>query len=181
MNVAYTPASTSLAFGGFTTQSHNDHGIGQSRTHQSVNQSRWDEDRVIDGPVKLSAKMPPVTETSSITAVAPKKKSDDAKESAKAKLAAAAYDEEAKAKKKTSKSASKSKSKSSKTASKSRRSRTDNDVASYEGRSSRSSGYREDRGSYRPRVAYDSGYSTYGHSDGGRSAGQTMQDNFRPL
>jgi len=182
MHIAYTPASTSLAFGGFTTQSHNEHGALQSRTHQSVNQSRWDEDRVIDGPVKLSAKMPPVTETSSITAAAaPKKKRDEAKESAKAKLAAAAYDEETKTKKKSSKSASKSKSKSSKTASKSRRSRSDRDVASYEGRSSRSS-YREERsGSYRPRVAYDSGYSPYGHSDGGRSAGQTMQDNFRPL
>lgn len=180
MTIAYTPASTSLAFGGFTTQSHNDHGILQSRTHLSANQSRWDEDRVIDGPVKLSANIPPVTETSSITAVAPKKKHDDAKASAKAKLAAAAYDEEAKAKKKSSKSASKSKSKSSKSASKSRRSRTDQDVASYEGRSSRS-GYRDDRGSYRPRVAYESGSSPYGHSDGGRSAGQTMQDNFRPL
>ncbi len=180
MTIAYSPASTPVAFGGFTTQSRGDRGLSQqSRAlRNAANQSQWDEDRVIDGPVKLSS----ITETSSI---ASPKKADKAKEAAKAKLAAAAYDDDAKpAKKKRGDKAEKSeksgaeKSKSTKTASKSRRSRRDREVASYEGRG-RSN--REDR-EYRPRVAYqaDGSYS-YGHSDGGRSAGQTMSDNLRPL
>lgn len=176
MNVAYSPASTPVAFGGFSTQTHGDRGLmQQSRTLRSAaNQSHWDEDRVIDGPVKLSA----ITETSSITSP---KKVDAAKNAAKAKLAAAAYDEDAKpAKKKRGDKAEKSEKagKSTKTASnKSRKSRRD--VASNEERRGRS--YREDRGEYRPRVAYQSEGSYYGHSDGSRSAGQTMSDNFRPL
>jgi rare lipoprotein A (peptidoglycan hydrolase) len=184
MTIAYSPAQAPVAFGGFTTQSHSvQAGLSQqSRAlRAAANQSHWDEDRVIDGPVKLSV----ASETSSIT---PPKKVAKV-EAAKAKLASAAYDDEAKpAKKKrgdkadTSSKGDKAE-KSTKTASKSKRSRRDRDrdVASYEGRSSR--GYREERGSseYRPRVAYQSqeGYSS--HSDGGRSAGQTMQDNFRPL
>ncbi len=184
MTIAYSPAGAPVALGGFTTRSHGEPGLAaQSRTLRSAaaNQSHWDEERVIDGPVKLSA----VTETSSITSP---KKDDDAKQVAKAKLAAAAYDEDAKpAKKKRGEKAEKSGSekagsekagKSTKTASsKSRKSRRD--VASNEERRSRSSyREREDR-EYRPRVAYQA--EGYGHSDSSRSAGQTMSDNFRPL
>jgi rare lipoprotein A len=180
MTIAYSPAPAPVAFGGFTTQSH---GVQAGLTQQSrtlraaSNQSHWDEDRVIDGPVKLSV----ASETSSITS--PKKGSAARAEAAKAKLASAAYDDDGKsAKKKRGDKAEKSDKaeKPTKTASKSKRSRRDREVASYESRNNR--GYREDRGSeYRPRVAYQSqeGYSS--HSDGGRSAGQTMQDNFRPL
>ncbi len=174
MTIAYSPANAPVAFSGFPRQSHVDRGQGvlQSRTLQSAaQQSRWDEDRVIDGPVKLSA----ANETSSIALPKISDAKAKGKEAAKAKLAAAVYDEDAKpAKKKRGAKAEKSEKagKSTKTASnKSRRSRRD--VASYEGR------YREDR-EYRPRVAQSGGYG-YGHSDGGRSAGQTMQDNFRPL
>jgi rare lipoprotein A (peptidoglycan hydrolase) len=180
MTIAYTPEPAPVAFGGFTTQSHVAAHSQQSRTLRSAsNQTRWDEDRVIDGAVKLSV----ASETSSITSPKPVA----AKDAAKAKLAAAAYDDDAKpAKKKRGDKAEKSDKgekaeKSTKTASKSKRSRRDREVASYEGRGSRA--YREergDRGEYRPRVAYQSeGYSS--HSDGGRSAGQTMSDNFRPL
>lgn len=181
MTIAYAPAATApVAFGGFSTQSHVDRVPGQqSRSLRSAaaNQTHWDEDRVIDGAVKLSAE----TETSSITSPAKKAKVAK-KEAAKAKLAAAAYEDSAKpSKKQVNEKAEKSEKagKSTKTASsKSRKSRRDREVASYEGRSR---GYREDR-EYRPKVAYQSeGYSSYGHSDGGRSAGQTMQDNFRPL
>lgn len=179
MTIAYTPTAP-IAFGGFNTQSHADRHLTQSPASalgQAANQSRWDEDRVIDGPVRLSA----ITETSSITRVA---KPNKVKDAAKAKLAAAAYDENAKPKKKSSGAdkAEKSEkaSKSVKSASKSgRRSRRNRDVASNEERRSRGSA--AERGEYRPRVAYESGGGYYGHSDGGRSAGQTMADNFRPL
>ncbi len=187
MTIAYSPPPVApVALGGFPTQSHVERSLGQSRTlSQAANQSRWDEDRVIDGPVKLSAVTEAVaSETSSITAP---KKERAAKEAAKAKLAAAAYEDAKPAKKKRSEKAEKSDAseksekagKSSKTASKSsRRSRRDRDVASYDERRSSRSNYREDR-EYRPRVAYQGGGN--GYSDGGRSAGQTMQDNFRPL
>jgi hypothetical protein len=189
MTIAYAPEPAPVAFGGFSTQSHAERNVGQSRNlGQAANQSRWDEDRVIDGPVKLSAVAEAVaSETSSITAP---KKDSAAKEAAKAKLAAAAYDDDAKpAKKKRSEKAEKSDaseksekaSKSTKSASKSsRRSRRDRDreVASYDERRSSRGSYREDR-EYRPRVAYQGGGN--GYAEGGRSAGQTMQDNFRPL
>jgi rare lipoprotein A (peptidoglycan hydrolase) len=189
MTVAYAPPSTPLAFGGFRTQSRAD-----EHAQLDDNQSKWGQDRVIDGAVKLSA----VTETSSITQAeshsvaeaspeprnAPEpRKAPEAETSAKAKLAAAAYDE-AKPRKKKSASkdddkpekSAKSK-KSSKTASKSERRKSRRDVASYEERGER--GYREERA----RVAYsERGYGGgNGYSDGGRSAGQTMSDNLRPL
>ncbi|MFA5900588.1 MAG: hypothetical protein WC829_15925, partial [Hyphomicrobium sp.] len=160
-------------FGGFDSQSHAAHNLARSTTlRQAINQSRWDEEHVIDGAVKLSA----VTETSSI---ARDVKLSKVKEAAKAKLAAATYDEGSKSKKKKSSREAKAEktSKSTKSASKSsRRSRRSNDVANYD--DSRGRRYVEER-EYRPRVASGGGY--YGHSDGGRSAGQTMADNFRPL
>ena len=176
--VAYAPPSTSLAFSGFGTQRRVDRSQARSRAQQA-NQSRWDEDRVIDGPVKLSA----VTETSSITVPQPKKaaqRGTAAKEAAKAKLAAAVYDEDAKPRKKKSSRGDKAEKsgKSVKTASRHERSRSHREVASYEERRGRS--YRDDR-EYRPRVAYQVERDYGGHSDGARSAGQTMSDNFRPL
>jgi rare lipoprotein A (peptidoglycan hydrolase) len=196
MTIAYAPPSTSLAFGGFSTQSRAD-----EHAHLDDNQSKWGQDRVVDGEVNVSA----VTETSSITKAeshsdaqaapeprnAPEpRKAPEAENSAKAKLAAAAYDE---AKPRKTKSASnddgdkseksaKSK-KSTKTTSKSERRKSRRDVASYEERGSRS--YREER-TYRDeraRVAYSerSYGGGNGYSEGGRSAGQTMSDNLRPL
>jgi hypothetical protein len=187
MTVAYAPPSTPLAFGGFRTQS-----TADEHAHLEGNQSKWGqdrvEDRVIDGAVKLSA----ITETSSITktesvaeAPAPRlapepRKAPEAQVTSKAKLAAAAY-EDSKPRKKSasndddgkSEKSGKSK-KSTKTASKSQRSKSRREVASYEDR-----GYREAKA----RVAYSerSYGGGNGYSDGGRSAGQTMSDNFRPL
>jgi len=186
MTIAYTPPAQPLAFGGFHTQKSIFGKPDQSHPKGHVlNQTAWsddhlDEDAVIDAPVKLSA----ITETSSITKAEPKRSSGTrqaAKEAAKAKLAAAAYEEPSKSKKKKSARAEKS-AKSVKTASKSERRRSRREVASYEERRGRS--YREDREyrEYRPRVAYQSeGYYSGAHSDGARSAGQTMSDNLRPL
>lgn len=199
MTIAYTPPSTSLAFGGFRTQSRPDENASLAGT-----QSKWGEDRVTDGPVRLSAvtETPSVTETSSITQAAPDstaqaapeprnapepRKAPEAEKSAKAKLAAAAYEEAKPRKKKASRDddgdkpekSAKSK-KSTKSANKSERHRSRREEASYEERGSRS--YREER-EYRPRVAYSERSSDggNGYSDGGRSAGQTMSDNLRPL
>jgi len=171
-SIAYSPADTApLAFGGSRKQTGILAKADQSHPGHTLNQTAWDEDRVIDGPVKLSA----LTETSSITSEAPKKA--DAKEAAKAKLAAAAYDDsdDKPVKKKSARSEKSEKSgKSSK--SERRRSRRDRDVASNEERRDRR--YVEERG-YRPRVAYQAEGDAYGGSS--RSAGQTMQDNLRPL
>jgi rare lipoprotein A (peptidoglycan hydrolase) len=191
MTIAYTPPSTSLAFGGFRTQSRAD--LAQ---HEAANQSTWDEEHVIDGPVKLSAvaETPSVTETSSITQAAPDstaqaapeprnapepRKAPEAEKSAKAKLAAAAYDEAKPRKKNVARSDDEDdkpekSAKSKKSANKSERRRSRREVASYEERGNRS--YREES----PRVAY-SERSYGGYSEGGRSAGQTMSDNLRPL
>lgn len=191
MTVAYTPPSTPLAFGGFRTQSKAD-----EHAHLDDNQSKWGQDRVADGEVNLAA----ITETSSITRAAPDstaqaapeprnapapRKAPEAEKSAKAKLAAAAYEEAKPRKKKVARSdddgdkpekSAKSK-KSTKTANKSERRRSRRDVASYEERGNRS--YREENA----RVAYSerSYGGGNGYSDGGRSAGQTMSDNLRPL
>ncbi len=175
MTIAFTPPSTSLALGGFRTQTPMDRTAARSLGAQhAANQSEWDEDRVVDGPVRLSA----VTETSSITETAvEEKRATPAKKSAKAKIAAAVYEDVAKPRKKKSTSnrdADKSeKSGKSTKAAKSERQRSRRQVASYEDR-----GDREER----PRVAYSSerSYGGYG-GDGGRSAGQTMSDNLRPL
>lgn len=180
--IAYSQAPAPLVLGGFRAQTSLIAKAGQSHAAgHSLNQSNWDEDRVIDGAVKLSA----VTETSSITRAADQKKSDQAKEAAKAKLAAATYEDSDKPRKKKRSESSENSGKV-KTASKSRRSRRDRDVASYDERRGRS--YRDDDGDYRPRVAYTSERSSGnygGYSSGGsgesRSAGQTMSDNFRPL
>jgi hypothetical protein len=181
MTIAYAPPSTPLAFGGFRTQSSAD-----EHAQLDGNQSKWGqdrvEDRVIDGEVKLSA----ITETSSITksssvaeAPAPRnapepRKAPEAQVTAKAKLAAAAYEDSKPRKKKSASNdddkPAKSK-KSTKTASKSQRSKSRRDGDGYEEKA---------------RVAYsERSYGGYsggnGYSDGGRSAGQTMSDNLRPL
>ncbi|HET6322369.1 MAG TPA: septal ring lytic transglycosylase RlpA family protein [Hyphomicrobium sp.] len=175
--IAYSPPTTPLAFGGFRTQSRA--AVAASRSlgaQHAANQSEWDEDRVVDGPVMLSA----VTETSSITAAA-EKPSVAKKDDAKAKLAAAVYDDAGKddsgkadaKKKKSSENRASGKaekpSKSAKSGKSSRRSRRQ--TAEYEERGSR--GYRE----HRPRYAY-SVERDYAPS---RSAGQLMSDNLRPL
>ncbi len=176
MTIAFTPPSTSLALGGFRTQTPMDRTAARSLGAQhAANQSEWDEDRVVDGPVRLSA----VTETSSITETAvEEKRATPAKKSAKAKIAAAVYEDVAKSRKKKSTSnrdADKSeKSGKSTKAAKSERQRSRRQVASYEERGNRSD--REER----PRVAYSSERG-YGGYDSGRSAGQTMSDNLRPL
>jgi len=99
---------TPIAFGGFSTQSRADlASAAQSRgERQAANQTSWDEDRVVDEPVKVVAA---VTETSSITklpavteqAAAPRQAAEarqapEAKKSPKARLAAAADEDDAK-------------------------------------------------------------------------------------
>jgi rare lipoprotein A (peptidoglycan hydrolase) len=178
MTIAYSPPSTPLAFGGFKAQTSTERVASATLgARQAANQTQWDEDRVIDGPVRVS----PVTETSSITeATAVSKTPANVKESAKAKLAAAVYDD-AKPRKKKSSSRDEGKSEKSsksKTANNSERRRSSRrQVADYEERGSSRSSSRSER-EYRPRVAY----STQGNYGGeGRSAGQTMSDNLRPL
>jgi rare lipoprotein A (peptidoglycan hydrolase) len=188
-------AKAPIAFGGFSTQSHADRNAAQSRgEQQAANQSAWDEDRVIDEPVKV---VEAVTETSSITeqAAAPRQMAEareapEAKKSPKARLAAAAQEEDAKPRKSKKKVAgnrgdddAKSKKKVARKSDddedrSERRRSSRREVASYEERRS----YRAER-EYRPRVAstVERNYGTGGNSDGGRSAGQLMSDNLRPL
>jgi rare lipoprotein A (peptidoglycan hydrolase) len=188
-------AKAPIAFGGFSTQSHADRNAAQSRgEQQAANQSAWDEDRVIDEPVKA---VEAVTETSSITeqAAAPRQMAEareapEAKKSPKARLAAAAQEEDAKPRKSKKKVAgnrgdddAKSKKKVARKSDddedrSERRRSSRREVASYEERRS----YRAER-EYRPRVAstVERNYGTGGNSDGGRSAGQLMSDNLRPL
>jgi len=173
--VAYVPPSTPLAFGGFRTQSRATAAASRSLGgHHAANQTEWDEDRVVDGPVMLSS----VTETSSITAAA-EKPSVKKKDKAKAKFAAAVYDDAGKddagkagaKKKKSSESRASDKaeksSKSAKSGKSGRRSRRH--VASYEERGVR--GYRDHRYAYSVERDYAPS----------RSAGQLMSDNLRPL
>lgn len=106
-DVQHTP----IAFGGFSTQSR----IGaqpRGRQEVAVNQTEWDEDRVIDEPQQVAL----VTETSSITKqtaepAAPRQAAEareapEAKKSPKARLAAAAYEDDAKPRKATKRIAS---------------------------------------------------------------------------
>ncbi len=185
-----------VAFGGFKTQSPAN--AAQSRgEQQAVNQSTWDEDRVIDEPAKVAAS---VTETSSITeqADAPRstaeaREAPEAKQSPKARLAAVA-EVDAKPRKSKEKVASKSDDGSSNSGKskkkvarksdededgKSDRRRSRREVAGYEERRS----YRAERDyQYRSRYAQvERNYGSGGNSEGGRSAGQLMSDNLRPL
>ncbi len=177
--VAYVPPSTPLAFGGFRTQSRATVAASRSLGAQhAANQTEWDEDRVVDGPVVLSS----VTETSSITAAA-EKPSVTKKDKAKAKLAAAVYDgaekgdagkADARKKKSSESRASDKAEKSSKSAKsgKSERRRSRRQTADYyEERGGR--GYREHRSRY--------AYSIEREYAPSRSAGQLMSDNLRPL
>jgi rare lipoprotein A (peptidoglycan hydrolase) len=225
VTLAYAADTKPIAFGGFSTQSRADRNTAQTREQQAANQTPWDEDRVIDEPVKVVAS---VTETSSITKQAaepePRKMAEareapEAKKSPNARLAAAAYEDDAKPRKtkkrvasddddtKSKKVASnrddgdtKSKKKvarksdddddakgKKKVARKSdddedkseRRRSSRREVASYEERRS----YRAERDyQYSSRYAQvERNYGSGGNSDGGRSAGQTTTDNFRPL
>jgi len=173
--VAYVPPSTPLAFGGFRTQSRATAGASSSLGgHHAANQTEWDEDRIIDGPVMASS----VTETSSITAAA-EKPSVTKKDTAKAKLAAAVYDDAGKddsgkadaKKKKSSESRASGKSSKSAKSGKSERRRSRRQTAEYDERGSR--GYREHRSRY--------AYSVEREYAPSRSAGQLTSDNLRPL
>ncbi len=95
---------TPIAFGGFSTQSR----IGaQSRVQQqvAVNQTEWDEDRIVDEPQEKVVAS--VTETSSITertAAAPRqvaeaREAPEVKKAPKARVAAVAQDEDSKPRK----------------------------------------------------------------------------------
>jgi rare lipoprotein A (peptidoglycan hydrolase) len=211
VTLAYAADTKPIAFGGFSTQSRADRNTAQTREQQAANQTPWDEDRVIDEPVKVVAS---VTETSSITKQAaepePRKMAEareapEAKKSPNARLAAAAYEDDAKPRKTKKRVASddddtKSKKKvarksdddddakgKKKVARKSdddedkseRRRSSRREVASYEERRS----YRAERDyQYSSRYAQvERNYGSGGNSDGGRSAGQTTTDNFRPL
>jgi rare lipoprotein A (peptidoglycan hydrolase) len=205
---------TPIAFGGFSTQSRADlASVAQSRgERQAANQTAWDEDRVIDEPVKFVAA---VTETSSITdteqSAAPRQAAEarqapEAKKSPKARLAAVAdeedskpreakkrvatnRDDEAKSTRKVARKSdedydTKSKKKIARKSDdedegRSERRRSRREVASYEERRSYSA---ERDYQYRSRYAQvERNYGSGGNSDGGRSAGQTMSDNLRPL
>jgi len=174
--------SAPVAFGGFTTA-----GAGQSAQSQGkeiVNQTRWDEERVVDGPVVLSAAAdtapvaepssivdkPAVTKAESIDVPVAKK---DVVKSTAAKVAAAVYesaDKPVERRKSTSRKSSEDKPAKSKNSKKS----------SSEGRRSRR---KQTNNEYRPRVAYSAerDYGVREYSAPSRSAGQLMQDNLRPL
>jgi rare lipoprotein A (peptidoglycan hydrolase) len=172
-----------IAFGGFSTQSRADLIAAQSRgSQQAANQTNWDEDRVVDEPAKVVAS---VTEASSITeqAAAPRQAAEareapEAKKAPKARVAAAADEEEAKPRKSSKKNVAR-KSDDDDDSGKYERRRSRREVASYEERRS----YDPER-EYRYRSRYaqvERNYGSGGRSDAGRSAGQLMSDNFRPL
>ena len=154
---------------------------------QAANQTAWDEDRVIDEPVKVVAA---VTETSSITeqqpavteqSTAPRQAAEarqapEAKKSPKARLAAVADEEDSKPRKSSKKKIARKS--DDEDEDRSERRRTRREVASYEERRS----YRAERDyQYRSRYAQvERNYGSGGNSND-RSAGQTMSDNFRPL
>ena len=181
---------TPIAFGGFSTQSRADlAAAAQPRgERQAANQTAWDEDRVIDEPVKVVAA---VTETSSITeqqpavteqSAAPRQAAEarqapQAKKSPKARLAAVADEEDSKPRKSSKKKIARKSDDEDEGRSERRRSRRE--VASYEERRS----YRAERDyQYRSRYAQvERNYGSGGNSDGDRSAGQLMSDNLRPL
>jgi rare lipoprotein A (peptidoglycan hydrolase) len=180
---------TPIAFGGFSTQSR----IGASARGQEVaaNQTEWDEDRIVDSePAKLALVEPEkvpvvVTETSSITDKAPEPRqvvtaseTPDARKAPKERLAAAPQEEESQPRKSSSKKKIARKNDEDEDG-KSERRRSRREVASYEERRS----YRAERDyEYRSRYAQvERNYGSGGNSDGGRSAGQLMSDNLRPL
>ena len=185
---------TPIAFGGFSMQSRIG---GPSRGQEvAVNQTEWDEDRIVDEQPKVVAA---VTETSSITeqaAAAPRQAAEareapEAKKAPKARLAAVAQDEDSKPRKSAKKRVAsngdddfKAKKKVARNNDededgKSERRRSRREVASYEERRS----YRAERDyEYRSRYAQvERNYGSGGRSEGGRSAGQLMSDNLRPL
>jgi hypothetical protein len=200
-----------IAFGGFSTQSRADLNAAQSRgAQQAASQSAWDEDRVIAEPAKVVASVTETSSITEQAAEAEPRKTAEAREapeaikSPNARLAAAAYEDDAqprKAKKVASKSddgdtkskkkvarnddddGSKSKKKVARKSDddegRSERRRSQREVASYEERRS----YRAERDyQYSSRYAQvERNYGSGGNSDGGRSAGQLMSDNLRPL
>ena len=186
---------TPIAFGGFSTQSRADllaaqsHGSKEARgSQQAANQTTWDEDRVVDEPAKavVPAKVvASVTETSSITkqAAAPRQAAEareapEAKKAPKARVAAVADEEDAKPRKSAKKKVAR-KSDEDQDSGKSERRRSRREVASYEERRS----YDPER-EYRYRSRYaqvERNYGSGGRSESGRSAGQLMSDNLRPL
>ena len=190
-DVQHTP----IAFGGFSTQSR----IGAPARGEEVaaNQTEWDEDRIVDEQPKVVAAL---TETSSITeqaaAAAPRQAAEardapEAKKAPKARLAAVAQDEDSKPRKSAKKKIAGDRDDDTKAKKKvarkndededgkSERRRSRREVASYEERRS----YRAERDyEYRSRYAQvERNYGSGGNSEGGRSAGQLMSDNLRPL
>jgi rare lipoprotein A (peptidoglycan hydrolase) len=190
-----------IAFGGFSTQSRADLVSAQSRgfkeargSQQAANQTTWDEDRVIDEPAKVvtPAKViapkvvASVTETSSITeqATAPRQAAEareapEAKKAPKARVVVAAADEEDAKPRRSAKRKVARKSDDDEDSGKSERRRSRREVASYEERRS----YNPERDyQYRSRYAQvERNYGSGGRSEAGRSAGQLMSDNLRPL
>jgi rare lipoprotein A (peptidoglycan hydrolase) len=190
---------TPIAFGGFSTQSRADLLAAQSRgsnevrgSQQAANQTTWDEDRIVDEPAKVvtPAKViapkvvASVTETSSITKQAAPRQAAEAREAPaakkapKARVAAVADEEDAKPRKSAKKKIAR-KSDDDEDSGKSERRRSRREVASYEERRS----YNPEREyGYRSRYAQvERNYGSGGRSEGGRSAGQLMSDNLRPL
>ena len=199
-----------IAFGGFSTQSRADLNAAQSRgAQQAASQSAWDEDRVIAEPAKVVASVTETSSITEQAAEAEPSKMAEAREapeaikSPNARLAAAAYEDDAqprKAKKVASKSDdadTKSKKKvarndddGSKSRKKVARKSDDDEDRSERRRSRREVASYEERRSYRAERDYqyssryaqvERNYGSGGNSDGGRSAGQLMSDNLRPL
>ncbi len=183
---------TPIAFGGFSTQSR----IGAAARGQEVaaNQTEWDEDRIVDSePAKLALveheKVPiVVTETSSHhrgKAPEPRQVVTARRNSGRAQGASKAAPRRRSSggrKSQPRKSSSKKKvarKNDEDEDGKSERRRSRREVASYEERRS----YRAERDyEYRSRYAQvERNYGSGGNSEGGRSAGQLMSDNLRPL
>ena len=196
-DVQHTP----IAFGGFSTKARLEQSVPQT---VASNQSEWDADRVVDSePEKLALVEPDkvpvvVMETSSITDKAPEPRlvatateAPEARKAPKARVAAVAKDEESKSRKSAKKSVgsngdddAKSKKKVARKSDededgKSERRRSRREVASYEERRS----YKAERDyEYRSKYAQvERNYGSGGRSEPGRSAGQLMSDNLRPL
>ncbi|WP_083509639.1 septal ring lytic transglycosylase RlpA family protein [Hyphomicrobium sulfonivorans] len=204
--VAYTAPNTPLAFGGFRTQSRAVRSaassLGSEHSLGKANRAEWDEDGVVDGPVRLSQDLvtasiatPSIAEKSqAVKSVATTDKAEaksksaakSAKKSDKARIAAAVYADTPKPE--ASKSSSSKKHDDSSKAEKSdaKVEKKSTSKSRKSAKSKRGSGSKSKVANYESRggsyygSSYGNSYSDRSYTSS-RSAGQLMSDNLRRL
>lgn len=202
--VAYSSPNTPLAFGGFRTQSRAVRSaassLGSEHSLGKANRAEWDEDGVVDGPVRLSQDVvtasiaaPTIAEKPSVKSVAAadnteaksKKSAKSAKKSDKARIAAAVYadtpkPEDSKTSSKKTDGNGKAETSGSKVEKKSTtRSRKSAKSKRRSGSKNKIANYESRGGSYYG-SSYGNRYSDRSYT-ASRSAGQLMADNLRRL